>query len=71
MQLSLIQRIVLGGFAVVTLFVIAISTSSYLSQVKMSAQLELTASTLTGLLDRSNTLSQHLPKRQSFNVSTC
>lgn len=59
MQLSLIQRIVLG-FAVVTLFVIAISTSSYLSQVKMSAQLELTASTLTGLLDRSNTLSQHL-----------
>ncbi|WCE30050.1 methyl-accepting chemotaxis protein [Vibrio sp. SCSIO 43137] len=59
MQLSLIQRIVLG-FAVVTLFVLAISTSSYMSQVKMSSQLELTASTLTGLLDRSNTLSKHL-----------
>ncbi len=59
MQLSLIQRIVLG-FVVVTLFVLAISTSSYFSQVRMAAQLELTASTLTGLLDRSNTLSQHL-----------
>jgi len=59
MQLSLIQRIVLG-FAVVTLFVLAISTSSYMSQVKMSSQLEFTASTLTGLLDRSNTLSKHL-----------
>jgi len=59
MHLSLIQRITLG-FVTVILFVLAISTSAYLSQVKMSQQLELTASTLTGLLDRSNVLGQHL-----------
>lgn len=59
MHLSLIQRITLG-FVTVTLFVLAISSSAYLSQVSMSKQLELTASTLTGLLDRSNVLTQHL-----------
>lgn len=59
MHLSLIQRIVLG-FATITLFVIAISSAGYFSQVKMATQLELTASTLTGLLDRSNELSQHI-----------
>ncbi|MFC1234762.1 methyl-accepting chemotaxis protein [Vibrio sp. F74] len=59
MHLSLIQRITLG-FITVTLFVLAISTSAYLSQVSMSKQLKLTASTLTGLLDRSNVLTQHL-----------
>jgi methyl-accepting chemotaxis protein len=59
MHLSLIQRITLG-FIVVTLFVLAISVSGYFSQTKMSKQLELTASTLTGLLDRSNVVTQHL-----------
>ncbi|MDB1122913.1 methyl-accepting chemotaxis protein [Vibrio algarum] len=59
MHLSLIQRITLG-FITVTLFVLAISSSAYFSQVNMSKQLKLTASTLTGLLDRSNVLTQHL-----------
>ncbi|WED21500.1 methyl-accepting chemotaxis protein [Vibrio sp. JC009] len=59
MYLSLIQRIILG-FTVVILFVIAIGTSSYFSQLKMSRQLELTASTLTEMLDDSNVLMQHL-----------
>ncbi|WP_413285764.1 methyl-accepting chemotaxis protein [Vibrio sp. MA40-2] len=59
MHLSLIQRIRLG-FITITLFALAISTSAYFSQVNMSQQLKLTASTLTGLLDRSNVLGQHL-----------
>lgn len=66
MHLSLIQRITLG-FVTVILFVLAISTSAYISQVNMSQQLKLTASTLTGLLDRSNEVSQHL---QNVNRAT-
>jgi methyl-accepting chemotaxis protein len=66
MHLSLIQRITLG-FVTVILFVLAISSSAYISQVNMSKQLELTASTLTGLLDRSNEVSQHL---QNVNRAT-
>jgi methyl-accepting chemotaxis protein len=55
MKLSLIQRVVLG-FTVVTLLVLAISGSAYFSQLRMAGQLEMTGSTLTGLLDKSNTL---------------
>lgn len=55
MHLSLIQRVI-AGFAVIILFVLTISGSAYLSQVKMAEQLKLTASTLTELLDQSNTL---------------
>lgn len=66
MHLSLIQRITLG-FVTVIVFVLAMSTSAYISQVKMSKQLKLTASTLTGLLDRSNVVSQQL---QNVNRAT-
>ena len=59
MRLSLIQR-VLFGFSIVTLLILTISGSAYFTQSKMAAQLELTASTLTGLLDKSNTLMLHL-----------
>lgn len=55
MYLSLIQRVV-GGFALLILCVLAVSGSAYFSQQKMSDQLTLTASTLTELLDQSNTL---------------
>ncbi len=55
MRISLIQKITLG-FSIIIVLVIAISGSAYLSQIKMSEQLELTASTLTGLLDKSNSL---------------
>ena len=55
MQISLIQRITLG-FSIVIILVIAISGSAYKSQVTMAEQLELTSSTLTGLLDKSNTV---------------
>ena len=55
MQISLIQRIALG-FSIVIVLVIAISGSAYKSQVTMAEQLELTSSTLTGLLDKSNTV---------------
>jgi len=55
MHISLIQRIIIG-FSIVIALVIAISGSAYLSQVKMAQQLELTSSTLTGLLDKSNTV---------------
>jgi len=55
MHISLIQRIILG-FSIVIVLVIAISGSAYHSQVKMAEQLELTSSTLTGLLDKSNTV---------------
>ncbi|WP_375751458.1 methyl-accepting chemotaxis protein [Vibrio sp. HN007] len=59
MYLSLIQRIILG-FSVVIVFVITIGVSSYYSQSQMAKQLELTASTLTEILDESNVLVQHL-----------
>ena len=55
MHISLIQRITIG-FSIVILLVIAISGSAYKSQIKMAQQLELTSSTLTGLLDKSNTV---------------
>jgi len=55
MHISLIQRIIIG-FSIVIALVIAISGSAYLSQVKMAQQLELTSSTLTSLLDKSNTV---------------
>jgi methyl-accepting chemotaxis protein len=54
MKISLIQRVVLG-FAVITVLLIVISVSGYLAQQNMSRQLELTASTLTNLLDKANT----------------
>lgn len=59
MRLSLIQRVVLG-FTVVTLFMLAISASAYYAQLRMAHQLNLTASTFTGLLDDSNSLMLHL-----------
>jgi methyl-accepting chemotaxis protein len=55
MHLSLIQRITFG-FAIVIVLVIAISATAYQSQIRMAQQLELTSSTLTGLLDKSNTV---------------
>jgi len=55
MQITLIQRITIG-FSIIILLVLAISGSAYQSQVKMAQQLELTSSTLTGLLDKSNTV---------------
>ena len=55
MHVSLIQRIIIG-FSIVIVLVIAISGSAYKSQVTMAEQLELTSSTLTGLLDKSNTV---------------
>ena len=55
MYLSLIHRVI-AGFAVVILFVLGISVSAYVSQVRMAEQLKLTSSTLTGLLDSSNTV---------------
>ncbi len=59
MYLSLIQRVV-GGFALLIVCVLAVSGSAYFSQQKMSDQLTLTASTLTELLDQSNTLLLHI-----------
>ncbi|WP_342608930.1 methyl-accepting chemotaxis protein [Vibrio tritonius] len=53
--MSLIHRVI-AGFAVVILLVLGISVSAYVSQVKMADQLKLTSSTLTELLDGSNTL---------------
>ena len=55
MHLSLIQRITIG-FAIVIVLVVAIAGSAYQSQIRMAQQLELTSSTLTGLLDKSNTV---------------
>ncbi|ORT52060.1 hypothetical protein ST37_03340 [Vibrio sp. qd031] len=48
------------GFVVVTLCAITISFSAYFSQTKMESQMELAASTLTGFLDGSNTLTKHV-----------
>lgn len=59
MRLSLVNRVILG-FAVVILLLMTIAGSGYVSQVRMAQQLELTASTLTGLLDRANTTLMHL-----------
>ncbi|WP_051369072.1 methyl-accepting chemotaxis protein [Psychromonas arctica] len=55
MHISLTQRIIIG-FSIIIALVITISGSAYLSQVKMAQQLELTSSTLTSLLDKSNTV---------------
>jgi methyl-accepting chemotaxis protein len=59
MRLSLIKRVLLG-FAIVTLLMLAISGSAYFAQLKMASQLKLTASTLTSLLDKTNTVMLHL-----------
>jgi methyl-accepting chemotaxis protein len=59
MRLSLIHRVLLG-FAIVTLLMLTISGSAYFAQLKMASQLKLTASTLTSLLDKTNTLMLHL-----------
>lgn len=59
MRLSLIQRVIIG-FSIVSALMLVLSGSAYLSQAKMAAQLELTGSTLTGLLDKSNTVLLHL-----------
>lgn len=59
MKMTIIQRITMG-FIVVTLCVIAISASAFYAQSRMTKQLELTASTLTDMLDRSNVLIQDL-----------
>ena len=55
MHFTLIQRITIG-FAIVIVLVIAIAGSAYQSQIKMAQQLTFTSSTLTGLLDESNTV---------------
>jgi len=55
MRITLIQRIVIG-FSIVTLSAIALSLSAGYSQKKMAKQLELSASTLTQLLDQTNGL---------------
>jgi methyl-accepting chemotaxis protein len=59
MRLSLIHRVLLG-FAIVTILMLTISGSAYFAQLKMANQLKLTASTLTSLLDKTNTLMLHL-----------
>ena len=55
MHISLIQRITIG-FSIIVVLVMAISGSAYRTQIIMDQQLELTSSTLTGLLDKSNTV---------------
>ena len=59
MHLTLIQRVT-AGFIVVTLLVVAVAVNGYISQIRIAAQFEFTASTLTSLLDRSNALLDHL-----------
>jgi len=59
MRITLIQRIVIG-FSIVTISAIALSLSASYSQSKMEAQLELSASTLTQLLDQTNELGKDL-----------
>ncbi len=54
MNLSLINRVILG-FTAITLLLLTIATSAYISQIKMDEQLEFTASTMTQLLDKANT----------------
>ena len=55
MHISLIQRITIG-FSIIVVLVMAISGSAYRTQITMDEQLKLTSSTLTGLLDKSNTV---------------
>jgi methyl-accepting chemotaxis protein len=59
MHLSLIQRVVLG-FLILTILLLTIAGSAFYSQIRMAQQLELTANTLTGLLDRATTTLSHL-----------
>jgi len=59
MRITLIQRIVIG-FSIVTVSAIALSLSASYSQHKMEQQLELSASTLTKLLDQTNELGKDL-----------
>jgi len=59
MRVTLIQRIVIG-FSIVTISAIALSLSASYSQTKMEGQLELSASTLTQLLDQTNELGMEL-----------
>ena len=67
MRISLIQRITIG-FSIVILLVIAISSSAYKSQINMAQQLELTSSTLTGLLDKSNTVALEIQRANLLMV---
>jgi methyl-accepting chemotaxis protein len=59
MRITLIQRIVIG-FSIVTASAIALSLSAGYSQSRMEEQLELSASTLTQLLDQTNQLGKNL-----------
>lgn len=59
MRLSLIKRVILG-FTVVSLLMLTIAGSGYMAQRTMAKQLELTASTLAGLLDSASTTLNHL-----------
>ncbi len=59
MYLSIIQRIVLG-FATVIIFVIALSTTAYISQSDMADQFDTTSVKMTSLLARANHLGQNL-----------
>ena len=59
MRVTLIQRIVIG-FSIVTASAIALSLSAGYSQSRMEEQLELSASTLTQLLDDTSELGKDL-----------
>ncbi|WP_047042941.1 methyl-accepting chemotaxis protein [Vibrio mexicanus] len=59
MYLSIIQRIVLG-FVTVIIFVIALSTTAYISQSDMAEQFDTTSVKMTSLLARANHLGQNL-----------
>ncbi|GLS90669.1 methyl-accepting chemotaxis protein [Psychromonas marina] len=59
MRITLIQRIVIG-FSIVTLSAIALSLSAGYSQKQIEKQLELSASTLTKLLDQTSELGKNL-----------
>ncbi|WP_166739319.1 methyl-accepting chemotaxis protein [Psychromonas algicola] len=59
MRITLIQRIVIG-FSIVTISAIALSLSASYSQTRMEEQLELSASTLTQLLDQTSELGKDL-----------
>ena len=59
MRVTLIQRIVIG-FSIVTMSAIALSLSAGYSQKKIEQQLELSASTLTKLLDQASELGKNL-----------
>ena len=59
MRITLVQRIVIG-FSIVTISAIALSLSASYSQTRMEEQLELSASTLTKLLDQTSELGKDL-----------